>query len=502
MPAFPLSLKRALKQIIPTRRVTLFDVRALPVGLARTLDVDRVAHILEAAEAGRLEELFRLYRDIIATSAHLQGRFADRKRAVIGDTLDIQPFDKKAAADRLAADAIQQMIEEAPAWEDAINHLLESTLYPVAVVEKVFRPIRRRYRLAELVIVPHDLLDFSEGALRIKDTDPAGRPLGTSHPADPARYIIARIHTLSLPDQWGGPLRSLVFWWLLATMDREWWARFLDKYGAPFMVGRYDQADDASRSILERAFSLATRLGGLVVSRDTEVEIRQASSSDSAAAFEAFHRICNAEISKLILGQTLSADAAATGLGSGVAKSQAAVRDDIRQADGRRLANILRRQLFTQYLHINGIPGRAPIPVWGSVSTEETTATGALLQSLALGGLRVSDDGLDILSERLGLPIERSQPPQTPLAALNALAADGRAASDSQILRAASADLARTLGQDFAPIAELILRSRSPADAMARVEAFCARFDAHRSARIVEETLLAFAANGATSPAR
>lgn len=92
-----------------------------------------------------------------------------------------------------------------------------------------------------------------------------------------------------------------------------------------------------------------------MISRETEVEIKEASKSDSA--FADFHRICNQEISKLILGQTLSSDAQSTGLGSGVAKSQDTIRSDKRHADARRLGNTLRSGLFAQYMQINGLKG-------------------------------------------------------------------------------------------------------------------------------------------------
>ncbi|BET67163.1 hypothetical protein ASA1KI_20810 [Opitutales bacterium ASA1] len=484
-----------------TGRITRFDVRSLPTGIARDLDVDRVHQILQSAEGGQLTDLFRLYRDIIATNAHLQGRFSDRKRAVYGDVLTIQPIDKRASEDVKAADFVRETIEACACWEDVLIHVLDSTLYPVAVVEKVFKQSGRRYELAELVPVPHDLLDWTEGRLRIQQTDAQGRPIGLYHEADPAAYIVARVHDLTLPDQWGGPMRSLVFWWLLATMDRDWWARFLDRYGAPFLVGKYDQADDDSRGILERAFSLATKLGGLVVSRETDIEIKQAASTDSAEGYAKFHTLCAEEISKLIVGQTLSSDAKSTGLGSGVANAQAAIRDDIRQADARRLGNVLRQQLFAQLCAINALRGRPPKPVWGTISVAEQKATGDMLTSLKTAGLRISDEALEPLSERLGLQLERAEEaPAAPAGrtpfGLSAFAASVPETGEERILRGAVADLARTLGRDFAPVAQLIASSNSPDDALARVEAFCARYRPAAGAKIVEEVTLALAANG------
>ena len=111
-------------------------------------------------------------------------------------------------------------------------------------------------------------------------------------------------------------MRSLVFWWFFGAMDRESWARFIDRYGSP--LGKYDQADDESRTVLERAFNQATKLFGVVISKETEVELMQASAAPTGEAFEKFHDIACREKSKLIVGQTGSQNTKSTGLGSGV----------------------------------------------------------------------------------------------------------------------------------------------------------------------------------------
>src|SRR4051812_5325871 len=102
MPSLKESVAQFFRDLIPTKIVTRHDVRTIPAALAHTLTVDKVHEILRAAEAGNTEQLFSLYRDILLAHSHLQGRFADRKRAVLGDTLSIQPFDKAKAEDKNA----------------------------------------------------------------------------------------------------------------------------------------------------------------------------------------------------------------------------------------------------------------------------------------------------------------------------------------------------------------------------------------------------------------
>jgi phage gp29-like protein len=139
----------------------------------------------------------------------------------------------------------------------------------------------------------------------------------------------------------------------------------------------------------------------LVVSKNTEVEIKQAASSQSGDAYEKFLTICQREKSKLIVGHSMISEAQPTGLGSGQDKGAEGVRQDIRQFDALMLGATLRQQLFGQLLWINGRRGRPPKVLWGS-ATEEAKTNGALLSSLAQAGLTPTDEALGVLSERVG----------------------------------------------------------------------------------------------------
>lgn len=500
------SLKQRLVAFFnPLTARTRWDNRANLPAIAHTLTVDMVHEIFRAAEGGQPDRLFALYRDMILAHSHLQGRAADRKRAVLGDQINLQPFDKLSALDKQTVDATWPLTRHSD-WMSACNHLLDASLYPVSVVEKVFKRSRKpglSYELDRLIPVPYELLDFTTGKLRIRDTDAEGRPLSTTFEADPARYIIHRGHLLTTADHWGGPLRSLVVWYLLGMMGREWWARFLDRYGSPFMVGKYLDGDESSASVLRQAMAWATRVGGLTITADTEVELVQATASDSGTAFQTFHDVSNREISKLILGQTLSSDAQATGMGSGVATSQEGVRQDIRQFDALLLGNTMRVQLCAQYLRINQIAGEPPTFVWGSISPLEMKSWADVLTSLKTAGLRLTDDGIIQTAERLGLSLERdnSPAPANPFMpfGVQPFAAPDVVASIEKQSRTAAATLAQTLGKHHAPIVQIIRESTSPDDCLAKVEAYTANLQPGERARIMEEVLITYTANGAAA---
>lgn len=488
----------------PTDRLTVISAQQETASIANSLTADRMVTIIRAAEAGNCTDLFRVYLDMLYGCAHLQGEFAKRKLNIVGEPIVIQPADKKNPADVAAADYCRALLSGQTNWLDICIHLLDSELYPVALAEKIYRPAPRGYELAQLVPVPHRLLDFRTGTLRVFDVDSAGLVLGTSHEPDPARYILHRGHLLTGPDQFGGPMRSLLWWWLLSTMDRTWWARFLERFGAPFLLGKYNDNDDASRSVLESAFALATRLGGLVVTKDTEVDIKEAAASSTGDAYERFITLCHREMSKLIVGQTLSAEAQSTGLGSGVAKGQEGVREDLRKWGALRLGETIRQQLLRPALAFAGLPGNPPMVNWGGITPDETKALADLLGSLKTGGLELTDDGVADVSGRINLPLQRATQAPNPFQSLTALAANvptsitAATTAGDQIAANASAGLSRNLRARYADLPRLIAASTSPADLEAKIRAHLADAPPLQIATALEQALTAYAANALT----
>ena len=470
-------------------------VNELP-SVLQQLTADRMMAIVSAAEAGDTRELFALYRDVIAADTHIISEFGKRKAAILGDVASVTPYDKKVEDDHGTKDACQLLVDTEPFYT-MLEWLLNATLYPVAVVEKVYRPYTEGFMLEKVVPVPYQLLDYSGGTLRIFDVDPeSGRTLQTSHEPDPARYIVHRGHALPIPDQWGGPMRAVLFWWLLRTMSRQWWANFIERFGIPFLMGKY--ANDEGRRILTQAFQLAVRLGGLVLSKDTEAQLIQAGTGDTTQSHERFIQTCNDEISKLIVGQVLSAQSKGTGeLGGGTAGLQGQVRDDLRLMDAKLLGNTIRAKLFTQFLAVNAMRGRAPIITFGSVSPAEMKAISDFLNGLSGAGIEVDDDALETIAERAGFGLRRkiSIPPFPLSAHPFPLSADAR--SIPYVDQLADAFRGR-----YSAIADIIRNSESPEDCIKLVREWALKNDVKNPAHILEQALNAYACHGARSSSR
>lgn len=449
----------------PTERDVVHALPAPTISRVRaSLTVDRIASVIGASENGDSTQLLALYRDVLAADDHIQCEFGKRLAAVLGDALQVIPFDKQDSADVRAAEAVRLMINHCTNWQAAISHLMKSALWPVTVALKIFTPAPSksglRFILHALEPVDFEQIDLKprppsetrglwEGNVRLCTIrDDGWIERANPQPIDPEGYVVHRGNLLGLPDAWGGTFRSVLFWWLLGNMDRDWWARFLEKFGQPFLHGKTDTSQPGNLSLLQSAFALASRLGGLVTDRETEVEIKEAAIGSSVDAFERFHDYAARRISRAIVGQDLSGSSAPTGLGSGTAKLQGNVRDDLRQCDQSLLNSTLGAQLLRQFLALNGIPGRVPKLVWGGQDEDKAGLTGALLNALATAGLEPDDEALPVLSEKVGFTLRRKAapemaPPQMPraLSAGESQAVRGRLATF-----AAQAQIAGAIG--------------------------------------------------------
>ena len=118
-------------------QVTVLDPRRELPSQVRYMSADRLAGIIELAQNGDTRELFALYRDVITNDNQVRSEFMKRKIAVLGDPVSVVPFQKKEQDD-VDASAFCSDVLDNPTFADAQSWLMNATLYPVAVVEKVF----------------------------------------------------------------------------------------------------------------------------------------------------------------------------------------------------------------------------------------------------------------------------------------------------------------------------------------------------------------------------
>ncbi len=546
---------------IPVRRENWLGPRFEPSNVSSTATMRDVQNAVRQAENGDPTLLFRFYRDILLGDDHIATELDKRKLAVLGQPLSILPRDKQNAEDIKAAAACLQIKDDCENWDDGLKEFLQSTLWPVALCENIYRPanddrapIRLQYTLKRLEPVNPILfcyrhaylvggvglgtatdvqnaqignltqnaapgaagvpwysinLDDFEPFLRLWPIDDQGRIIYDASRAaklDPSRHIVHRGHLLtSMKDNWGGPLRSVLPWWLLRGLGRDWFGRFMERYGSPFPVGKTNAEDEQAVFLLQQAFSQAMKIGGIVIDQNDFLELKEASVQGGADGHKTFQDVCNAAISRSIVGQDLSSSAKSTGLGSGVAKMQDNVREDIRMFDGAQLARTLERQVFANALKFNGLSGRIQC-VFGGLSDEDAKTFADLLESLALAGWEPTDEAIPTLQERFGIPVQRKAAPAQPaggdaetklFSAPSVLAVRADSHLTDAIARKRATALAAAFKGRYAPIKDILLSARSANEALVAVRRNFPDLKPGKAADLLEEAMQIAAAAGA-----
>lgn len=414
---------------------------------SRVLDVQRIQNALRSAEYGEVYLLYAIFRDMLAGYSHLQCEWGKRRAVIVGNTESVIPFSEDQA-DIVGAEVIQQMIEGCDNWFSALDDFMDATLYPLSASEKIYEPVSLsdagrykhplRFRLKAISRIPFELHCFrvpyqtsysSEGSLsynvddweswlRFYSTLSNGAidyTLGNTYRPNRDHHIVHHGNLVgnSIPPNFGGQMRAILFWWLLATQDRDWWAQFLEKYGAPFLKGAVDSQQKDTISNLQQAFALANRLGGIVYDKRAVVELEQANQTDGSQSHKVFNDYCNCEVSKIVIGQVLSSTPKNTGLGSGMADQAEEVREDIRMRDSLRLQDTLRTQLFRQFLDVNGYSkSRTPFIYWGGMRPNAAAMFASTLKDLGAGQYELDDEGITTASRKFGFAIRRREMPE------------------------------------------------------------------------------------------
>ena len=231
--------------------------------------------------------------------------------------------------------------------------------------------------------------------------------LAASYKPDSDRHVIHRGHFLAgFRDNWGAVMRGLLFLWFFSANGRDWFARFMERYGNPFLLAYVNTNAKDQVDLVTKACNQSTKLGALIVPHQAKIELQQAMVSNAADGYEKFLEFLNRQKSNVIVGQELSTKAKDTGMGSGTADLQGDVRQDIRKHDERKLSDTERKQIFEHYLRVNGYKGRAPNSIWGGLSMDKAALFAKVLLELKKSGLKPVQRSLVTVSENLGFEVE------------------------------------------------------------------------------------------------
>ncbi len=505
-------LKEKVEEWLFSEAPPPFNAGAIPDSPADGITVDRLIAILESAKSGDADDLLSLYADIMGRDVDMIAGGLQRKAPLVARKLNATVPPKSDALAVANRDFVRQRLAEIKGVTFGLAHLLDAAYWPVAVVEKIIQPAPRGsgryYDIVELREVPFWRLTFRAdcngpaGTLKVKRLNKDGTLSGETELPAPARYIVHRGHlTRSLPDCWGGPLRAVVFWWYFGNWARGACARHLENTNLPKWVATAPQANfQAARKELQRAFARAVMTSALIIPEGAKVEAMATLQKDSVEAFISFMALCQKQIAKVVLVQTMTLEGQPQGIGGTQANVQADALSGVQDLDAALLAETLREGLFRPILDFNARTGGVPLPTWGE-DDEAAKVKVESITGLFQAGLEPADEALPLLGEIVGFPIRRRVTSPATATGLEGMSAEGSThdqmhAALEDMAAGAAGDWATAFGADCAGIAQAVREATGPQDLLARVQKVTAGLDPHRSARIMEDVLATAAADG------
>uniref|UniRef100_A0A7V4G7G6 DUF935 family protein n=1 Tax=Desulfobacca acetoxidans TaxID=60893 RepID=A0A7V4G7G6_9BACT len=360
-----------------------------------------LAAIFQEADQGAVRRQMELFEEMEEKDAHLAALLQTRKAAVLALDYEVLPYAKTPEDEAIAAwvnDALYRIRD----LEGAFLDLLDAIGKGFAVTEIMWGEKGEAVLVEELRWVPQKKVTFVED-LKPRLLTPEAPWEGVEIP--PWKMIYHRFKARSGHDTRGGVLRVVGYMYLLKNFALKDWAGFNEVFGMPLRLGKYDPtATAADREALIAAIrNLGTDAAG-IISKNTEIEFVEATSrlSGNANPYQVMADFCNREMSKAVLGQTLSTDTTGSTGTYAAARVHSQVRQDLVEADAQALAQTLREQLLAPLVGFN-FGFDKPVP-WFRFRFEEEQDLKTLSEvyrNLADLGLPLS---LEHVAERFGIP--------------------------------------------------------------------------------------------------
>lgn len=309
----------------------------------------KLAEIFREADSGDVMRQMELFEELEEKDPHLFSQLQTRKNAVTGLDFEIIPFDSDDDRDKEIAEFVESQLGSLENIEDIMIDLLDAIGKGFAVSEimwgydeghVVVNDIRSRHQ-------KRFFWDSLDDSFKVR-TEAA--PEGTLLPD--SKFIVHRYKARSGHPSRAGVLRVVSWMYLFKNYDLKDWVAFAEVYGMPLRLGKYQPgaSEDDKVALMQALIQIGADAAGIIPD-GTTIEFITTEKASSTDLYEKLARYCDEQISKAILGQTLTSD---SGGGSyAQSKTHNEVRHDLTVADCKALASTLRRDLIRPLVIFN-----------------------------------------------------------------------------------------------------------------------------------------------------
>ena len=337
----------------------------------------RLARIFRAADEGDVSEQMELFEEMEEKDTHLFSQLQTRKLAVTGLDWEVQSF-RDDERDKEIAEFIDEQLKGIENLDDIFIDMLDAIGKGVSVMEIEWGLDSDLTNIIENIEYVHPkklIWDFQTDEMKICTRE---FPSGTSLPEN------------------------------------------------KFVVHKYKAAasDDDKKALMEAIYSLGTDAAGIIPD-STIVEFIESQKTTSVEIYEKLARYCDEQISKAVLGQTLSSDSGGGSYAQGKVHNE--VRHDLTVGDAKALAVTVRRDIIRPLVEYNfGYDADVPFFTFDCQEAEDQKETVEIYKTLACDmGLEIPkshiykkfnipkpEDGEEVLHPRL---VTETREPHLPM---------------------------------------------------------------------------------------
>ncbi len=257
---------------------------------------------------------------------------------------------------------MEQALAGIEMFEQDLAELLDAVPYGLAVSEIMWEYTPDGWYMPRRLHARHPrrfVFDLA-GAPRLLT---AAQPL-LGEPLPPLKFIVFA-NGGRFEDPYGLPALRTVWW--LAYFKRQvlkFWVAYGEKFGTPTAVLTHPlSATERERRAFKRIIGSIQQETGLVVPEGVSLSLLEAQRQGSVQTYRDLIELCNREMSKALLGQTLTTEAGERGAYA-LGRVHQDVRADLTRADARALEAVVNGQLIRYLVDLNFPAGRRRYPRW------------------------------------------------------------------------------------------------------------------------------------------
>jgi len=234
---------------------------------------------------------------------------------------------------------------------ETLMEVLHAELVGYSVVENVWAMRDGKWLVDALEGIPPERVIFGEGgkARLIKS--------GGGWIEPPEEKLIVHRFWAYKQNWWGRGLLEKAYWyWFFKKHGVKWYMIFLEKFGNPTVIAKYPDAAPAGvkEAVLEAIDAIQVSCG-IRIPQSVEVTLLEAQRHGTTAAHSAVIDMCNAEISKVFLGNTLTTEIGDNGGAYAASQTQSGEQDMLGVFSCRSLERTVQRDLTNRLCFYNGV---------------------------------------------------------------------------------------------------------------------------------------------------